>query len=65
MNQEKLTIQREEIDRIDRQIVALLAERTQVVKNIMVLKKMKIPYAPLIESNRYWIRWQNLRRRMV
>jgi len=38
MNQEKLTIQREEIDRIDRQIVALLAERTQVVKNIMVLK---------------------------
>ncbi|OAB35882.1 hypothetical protein PMSD_12860 [Paenibacillus macquariensis subsp. defensor] len=38
MNQENLTIQREEIDRIDRKIVALLAERTQVVKNIMVLK---------------------------
>jgi isochorismate pyruvate lyase len=38
MNQENLNIQRQEIDRIDRQIVALLAERTQVVKKIMVLK---------------------------
>jgi isochorismate pyruvate lyase len=38
MNQENLNIQRQEIDRIDRQIVALLAERTRVVKKIMVLK---------------------------
>ncbi|WP_410512207.1 chorismate mutase [Paenibacillus sp. BR2-3] len=38
MIKENLTIHRQEIDRIDRQIVALLAERTQVVKKIMVLK---------------------------
>lgn len=38
MNQENLTMHRQEIDRIDRQIVALIAERTKVVKQVMVLK---------------------------
>lgn len=38
MNQEQLTVYRNEIDCLDSQIIALIAERTQVVKKIMVLK---------------------------
>ncbi|AIQ40150.1 chorismate mutase [Paenibacillus sp. FSL R7-0297] len=38
MLNENLALHRQEIDIIDRQIVALLAERTRVVKKIMVLK---------------------------
>ncbi|CAM4428159.1 chorismate mutase [Paenibacillus tarimensis] len=38
MNQEMLAGHRAEIDSLDRQIVALIAQRTQVVKKIMVLK---------------------------
>lgn len=38
MNQEQLTGYRQDIDRIDQQIVKLIAERTQIVKKIMVLK---------------------------
>lgn len=38
MNQEQLTVYRNEIDQLDRQIIALIAERTKVVKKIMVLK---------------------------
>lgn len=38
MLKENLALHRQEIDIIDRQIVALLAERTRVVKKIMVLK---------------------------
>ncbi|MFB9326086.1 chorismate mutase [Paenibacillus aurantiacus] len=37
-NQEQLTAHRTQIDAIDREIIALLAKRTGIVKQIMVLK---------------------------
>lgn len=53
MLNENLALHRQEIDIIDRQIVALLAERTRVVKKIMVLKKMRSPSVPVTGLSRY------------
>lgn len=39
MNQEQLLQYRNDIDVIDREIITLIAERTQIVKKIMLLKK--------------------------
>lgn len=38
MSIDNLSLHRQEIDRIDQQIVALIADRTKTVKKIMVLK---------------------------
>ena len=55
MNKKKIQISRNKIDQLDKKIFLLIKKRTEIVKYMLSLKKLKVKLWTIKESKKYLV----------